>query len=248
MVRPRKLVITKESLEEFLNKGLSYREIANEVFQRYGVKVNRSTVYRLAQRYGIKNLNIHKQYKEYLKRRKKPIERLNPELATKANCYMDITEISFRSQIGKHKRSIKRYFVSLKVNQKLYLYFIKNQKKSSILEALIHLRKFMPKNPICLVDTQLNPKLPDRSEITFCNTTEWHPIRNLVEKHHGFKTAIYAKYWKFKGIAYSKMDEYQKILLLKLYLETIERNQNIEIINKDELVKEICQLAKANQL
>ena len=148
MVRPRKLLVTKSQLEAFLNQGMSYREIAEEVKKRYGVEVNRSTVYRLAKRYNLRDQNIHKQYKEYLKKRKKPVERLNPHLVEQANCFMDITEISFRSQIGKHKRSIKRYFVSLKVNQKLYLYYIKDQKKSSILEALIHLRKFMPKNPI----------------------------------------------------------------------------------------------------
>jgi len=248
MVRPRKIHISKEQMRIWLENGMSYREITREIKKLYGLKFDPSTIYRHTVRLGLKDKNIHKQYKDFCREHKKKVKRINTHLATKANCYMDITEISFRSQKGKHKRSVKRYFVSLKVEKKLYLYYIKDQTKASILTAMIHLKEFMPANPICLVDTQFNPKLPERSEITFCNTEKWHPIKNMVEKHHGFKTNIYAKFWKFKTVSYSKMNDESKRQLLRIYIETIERNEHIEIINKDEMITEICRLAEAQQL
>lgn len=256
MVRPRKLLITKEELEQFLRIGLSYQEIAYEIYKKYKVKVNRSTVFRRAKEYGIDHLNLDKKYTEDSSKRRKPIKLINPLMSQRANAYMDITEISYRRQHGKQRRSIKRYFLTLRANGKSYWVYIgKSQKEQNIIQGLIHLEQYLPKPvAIILIDKQLNPKLEkthlktNERIIYFTNTPKWHASKNLVEREHGaLKRTIYPKFWRFKSSSYKQLTKSDEILLLRLYIEAIRRKERMILVNEEEMIKEILNEAKIIQ-
>jgi len=232
MARPRTkgTRILRTSLKEYLEQGLSYREIGNIL------GLSRELVYYYAKLWNLRNLNAHKKYKEYCKTRLYTRKLINPLMSLHANASMDISEITFRRQRGKRSRSIRKYMLTF-TKGKTYIVFMDNQRDEDIAMAITKLLTLgiINKGDKILVDKQLNSKLPYTSlkGVYLCNTPKWHASKSTTEKRHGFKTSVYAKFWRFKTSSYAKMDNDMKALLLKMYLESLQLNPNYEIINPE---------------
>lgn len=237
MARTKRSLIKKEDLKLYLELGYSYSQIGTEL------DMDRELVYYYAKKWELRDINVHKQHKAFCNRRVKPIPRLNTELADQATAFMDITEVTFRRQKSKHTRTLKgEAFLTFSKNDLTYLVYIRDHSKGSYLRALTKLAPYISDTEIILVDTELNPKIANLDNITFCNTTEWHPKENLVEKKHGFKLCVYASFRVLKSSSFDKLTDNDKALLLKLYLRFFELNDNFILLNRTELEQRTAQL------
>jgi len=227
--RKQQIIISKIELKMLLEIGMSYREIARLV------KCSKATIFEIAKRYELQDFNAFKQYNKMVSKKCKKIVRVNTHLVKYASAFMDRTEISFRREKSKHTRvAIKgTNFITLGKEGTTKLYFLENHRKEGTINALIYLRKYLSEKDIVLIDTEFNTH--GVSEIKFCNSEGWHPIKNLVEKYHGFKYSIIVKFWRRKTSSYNKLSEKDKIMLLKIYIETCALNDNYEIVNLEDL-------------
>ena len=142
LVRPKKFIGTKQDFYDWIvNKKLTYDDIAEEIFKKYGKKVNRSTAYRRAVEYGLDIYNNDRKWQNYMKKRRKKVKYRNILMVRYAEYFMDISEISYRRQFGNNKRSIKRYFLTLRIGKHkkqapTYWAYLPSQKEKDIVNKL----------------------------------------------------------------------------------------------------------------